>query len=218
VIPIDFLGGLSVGLAISAAGYLAVRFYRIRRRKAIEKLAPSAMPLLPALPAVTGGPDRARGMLLATPMATASTASGASRPAVFSADQPTQARPTAEPGTARPSFGFTATTQIHVAEPTLQLSHRVILHLYAQGVLPPGEVAPRSLCQAGMRETLLARQGALAAVLQRLEAAGITEAATAHVRGANRRVKVYRLTARGSALARQLVSDRTASARATGRS
>jgi DNA-binding PadR family transcriptional regulator len=101
---------------------------------------------------------------------------------------------------------FRTSVRINVAEPTLQLSHRVVLHIFAHGTLHPGEVAPRSLCQSGMQEALDARQGALAGVLQRLEAAGIVECETGHVREVERRVKFYRLTPRGESLARQLRS------------
>jgi DNA-binding MarR family transcriptional regulator len=89
---------------------------------------------------------------------------------------------------------------------TLRLSQRVILHIYVQGIRTPGEVAPLALCQAGMVESLGIPQGGLAAVLRRLEAAGILLAEREHVQGRDRRLKVYRLSARGLELARELRS------------
>jgi DNA-binding PadR family transcriptional regulator len=59
-----------------------------------------------------------------------------------------------------------------------------------------------------MIETLQARQGAVAGVLRRLEAAGVVSAETAHVLGGSRRVKVYRLTDRGRQIAREIRSTR----------
>lgn len=86
----------------------------------------------------------------------------------------------------------------------VRLSSRVILHIYAQGELPPGAVAPPGFCQAGIGEALGISQGGLAAVLRRLEATGVFTTERGHVRGRDRRLKIYRLSARGLALAREL--------------
>ncbi|MFI5415146.1 MAG: hypothetical protein ACHQ16_05720, partial [Candidatus Lutacidiplasmatales archaeon] len=86
----------------------------------------------------------------------------------------------------------------------LRLSQRVILHVYAQGVQGHGEVAAPGLCQAGMVEALGIPQAGLAAVLRRLEAAGVLLGEKGHVRGHDRRLKVYRLSPRGLELAREL--------------
>jgi DNA-binding MarR family transcriptional regulator len=216
VIPTDFLLGLAVGLAISAASYLAVRLYLSRQSRRLRSVGASPDAGLASLPPYSTATPRARPLFLPSPIAAVSSPSGSGSPAESTA----RSSPISPPGVpeAPPTpREFTTTTRIHVAEPTLQLSHRVVLHLYAQGTLSSEAVAPPSLSQTGMREALSARQGALAGVLQRLEAAGITETSTAHVRGANRRVKVYRLTTRGQALARQLASDRTAAARSEAR-
>jgi PKD repeat protein/DNA-binding PadR family transcriptional regulator len=86
----------------------------------------------------------------------------------------------------------------------LRLSQRVVLHLAAQGMVPPHEVAMVTVTQAGMSESLRARQNALTNVLRRLVAAGVLSEELRHVRGQPRRLKVYQLTPRGEALARDL--------------
>ncbi|MCI4319718.1 MAG: hypothetical protein L3K23_06280 [Thermoplasmata archaeon] len=91
---------------------------------------------------------------------------------------------------------------------TLRLSQRVILHVYGQGHLPPGEVAPPGLCQAGIVEALGIPQAGLAAVLRRLEAAGVLTTERGHVRGHDRRLKIYRLSSRGVEVAKELRARR----------
>jgi PKD repeat protein len=102
-------------------------------------------------------------------------------------------------GAARELAGATPpTTEV------LKISERVVLHLASQGFLPEDEVAPPSFTQAGMAEALSIRQNALTNVLRRLEAAGVLTVDVRHVKGRDRRMKVYRLSARGEALARDL--------------
>jgi len=57
-----------------------------------------------------------------------------------------------------------------------------------------------------MIEELEMRQGALTGVLRRLVSAQVLEESREHVRGVDRRVKVYRLTPTGERLVRQLRS------------
>ena len=87
---------------------------------------------------------------------------------------------------------------------SLRISQRVVLHLASQGRLGPDDVAPPSLSQAGIAGVLKIRQNALTNVLRRLVAAGVVVESVRHVRGQPRRLKVYQLTARGPALAREL--------------
>ncbi|MCI4366650.1 MAG: hypothetical protein L3K08_02740 [Thermoplasmata archaeon] len=65
-------------------------------------------------------------------------------------------------------------------------------------------MAPPGLCQAGIGEALGVTQGGLAAVLRRLEAAGIFTVERGHVRGRDRRLKIYRLSSYGLEVAREL--------------
>jgi PKD repeat protein/DNA-binding MarR family transcriptional regulator len=93
-----------------------------------------------------------------------------------------------------------------VTPEALRLSERIVLHLRSLGRLEPSEVAPVGFSQHGMSEALHVRQNALANVLRRLLAAGVLSEELRHVQGQPRRLKVYRLTPRGEALATELRS------------
>jgi len=110
----------------------------------------------------------------------------------------------AEPGPPR-SASMSAERGIARTE-TLLVSQRIILHLVKQGRLGEDEVAPSSLTQGGIAEALAIPQNSLTNVLGRLVAAGALKVDVRHVRGKNRRLKVYRLTDRGEAVARELRS------------
>ncbi len=81
---------------------------------------------------------------------------------------------------------------------------RVILHLYGLGRLEPHEVATIGFTQRGMVDTLALRQGTLTKVLARLKAAGVIEVDRRHVTKESRRMNVYRLSALGESVAREL--------------
>ncbi|MCI4367765.1 MAG: MarR family winged helix-turn-helix transcriptional regulator, partial [Thermoplasmata archaeon] len=99
-------------------------------------------------------------------------------------------------------------------EPRLKLSQRVMLHLYLQGHLADGEVAPMGFTQGGMADKLAAAQSPLSSVLRRLVVAGLVTQDTRHVRGQPRRLRVYRLTSVGEVVARDLYRDSLAEDRA----
>jgi YVTN family beta-propeller protein len=86
----------------------------------------------------------------------------------------------------------------------ISLSQRVVLHLYGLGSLREDEVAPSGFTQAGMASVFHRPPGTFAKVLQRLEEASVLSHDTRHVQGQKRRLKVYRLTARGEGLAKEL--------------
>ncbi len=92
----------------------------------------------------------------------------------------------------------------------LRISQRVVLHLSVQGVLGPHEVASLGFTQPGISKALNVRQNALTNVLRRLTAAGVIVEDVRHVQGQPRRLKVYQLTPRGEALARELRHPRPA--------
>ena len=87
---------------------------------------------------------------------------------------------------------------------TLRTSQRLLIHLAGQGTLGPYDVAVPGMTQAGIGEALGVRQNSLTNVLRRLADAGLLEVELRHVKGQPRRLKVYRLTARGQILAREL--------------
>ncbi|MCI4340422.1 MAG: hypothetical protein L3J73_04055 [Thermoplasmata archaeon] len=99
---------------------------------------------------------------------------------------------------------MTPSPKMHVAPEALRVSQRIVLHLAGLGTLGHDEVAPVGFTQIGMSEVLGVRQNALTNVLRRLVAADVVTEDTRHVRGQPRRLKVYRLTSRGEALARDL--------------
>ena len=99
----------------------------------------------------------------------------------------------------------------------LRLSQRIVLHLAAQGTLGPDEVASLGFTQTGISRALSVRQNALTNVLRRLVAAEVVVTDVRHVHGQPRRLKVYRLTARGLALARDLRRPRRSSPDSPGR-
>ncbi|HEV2449477.1 MAG TPA: PKD domain-containing protein, partial [Thermoplasmata archaeon] len=87
----------------------------------------------------------------------------------------------------------------------LRLSQRVLLHLYGQGRLGDDEVATPGFTQAGMTDSLDTQQSLLSNVLRRMLYSGYLTQDVRHVRGASRRLRVYRLTVKGERLARELL-------------
>ncbi|HEV2450274.1 MAG TPA: PKD domain-containing protein [Thermoplasmata archaeon] len=85
-----------------------------------------------------------------------------------------------------------------------RLTQEVLVHLYSLGRWGPHELAPAEATQAGIGSGIGSAQNALSNVLRRLEAAGFLASELTHVPGRSRRVKAYRLTPRGEALARSL--------------
>jgi PKD repeat protein/DNA-binding MarR family transcriptional regulator len=89
-----------------------------------------------------------------------------------------------------------------------QLTQQLIRHLSSLPRLGPSDIPTAGFTQAGIAEALEVRRGAVSKVLQRLVAAGFIEVRTEHVTGGDRRVRVYRLTARGEQLALALRGER----------
>lgn len=87
----------------------------------------------------------------------------------------------------------------------LRLSQRVLLHLYGQGRLGDDEIATPGFTQAGMTGSLDTQQSLLSNVLRRMLYSGYLTQDVRHVRGASRRLRVYRLTPKGERLARELL-------------
>lgn len=212
MIPSDFLLGLAGGLAIAAVLYL-VLWWRAQRGRSLDLPAPYWAPW-PASSSEAPDGDGHAAALDTTMRLAPSPISGESAAPSFLPFPGLVPTPDLASGPAaaiwrelpngnppRPSF----------PRETLRLSQRVILHVYAQGDLPPGAVAPPGLCQAGMVEALGIPQAGLAAVLRRLEAAGMFQTERGHVRGRDRRLKVYRLSSRGVELAQELRHRRSSS-------
>ncbi|MCI4318423.1 MAG: hypothetical protein L3J96_07785, partial [Thermoplasmata archaeon] len=86
----------------------------------------------------------------------------------------------------------------------LKLSQRVVLHLAAQGRLYDDEIATTAFTQAGMAERLSVGQSPLSNVLRRLVIGGVLTQDVRHVRTRPKRLRVYRLTSMGEALATEI--------------
>ena len=201
MISLEFGLGLACGLAIAGVLYLALWWWA---RPTPAVALPRDSRVEPPF-----GESRGRGNgLPSTPTSTVPVES----------PLPT-APPSPPPGPATPTITAPEPPPAEVAGPTeassapprrpaskeaVRLSQRVILHVYSMGNLPPGAVAPPGRCQAGIGEALGITQGGLAAVLRRLEAAGILTAERGHVQGRDRRLKIYRLSSRGLEVAREL--------------
>ncbi|HYA57296.1 MAG TPA: hypothetical protein VEH57_02380 [Thermoplasmata archaeon] len=86
----------------------------------------------------------------------------------------------------------------------VRLALRVVVYLDRLG--PPnngGTAAPEST-QQGLASALSTTQGAVSKVLSRLVAASVVHQERCHVRGRDRRVRIYYLTASGTELAREI--------------
>jgi DNA-binding MarR family transcriptional regulator len=197
VSSLEFAYGVLAGLAVAAALY-ALLWWLARRSPDVP---PRATGFADPGNSVSGPP--------VGPPAPSPVSPGPS--AVPPEEEVNPPGPTADPGSAPRPVELLQAAKAQRSpgddvSPTgsLRLSQRVILHVYAQGVQVTGGVAAAGLCQAGMVEALGIPQAGLAAVLRRLEAAGILIGERGHVRGHDRRLKVYRLSPRGVQLAQEL--------------
>lgn len=135
-------------------------------------------------------------------------AAGSKAPSTRAAETPSPKSAAEVPATvARAEAPVPAVAPSGLAAPgrtALFLSQRIVLHLAQLGTLGPAEVAPVGFSQLGISQALKVRQNALTNVLRRLVAAGALTEDVRHVRGQPRRLKVYRLSARGESLAHDL--------------
>jgi DNA-binding MarR family transcriptional regulator len=200
VISVDFVEGLGSGLLVAGLVYLLL-WYGARRARSIELPLDAASQRPEPSPEDRPGP----GSMVETGPSTSP--EGPAHPPPLAPPPPApEPEPRGEPLTdsARRIERTNPVGGPAAPEGNIRLSQRVILHLYAQGDLPAGAVAPPGFCQAGIGEALGISQGGLAAVLRRLEAAGIFTTERGHVQGRDRRLKIYRLSARGLEVAREL--------------
>jgi len=83
----------------------------------------------------------------------------------------------------------------------VRLSLRIVTHLALAGISPSDGIARFESTQRGIAKALSITQGAVSKILRPLVAAEVIRAERRHVRGLDRRVKSYTLTARGDQLA-----------------
>jgi DNA-binding MarR family transcriptional regulator len=89
-------------------------------------------------------------------------------------------------------------------EDRVRLSLRILAHLARVGPLGSDEVASPESTQQGIARALSVTQGAVSKILGPLVAAEVIRRERRHVRGKDRRVKVYFLTVRGDELAKKV--------------
>ncbi len=85
----------------------------------------------------------------------------------------------------------------------IRLALRVVLHLSHIGRPSPDDIARPESTQLGIVAALQTSQGAVSKVLRRLAAADVVGHSRQHVRGQDRRVQAYFVTAKGEELARR---------------
>lgn len=108
-----------------------------------------------------------------------------------------------------PHASGTLTTTAAISGPSaakaeqIRLALRVILHLSHLGRPWPDAIARPESTQLGIAAALQASQGAVSKVLRRLAAVDVVEHSRQHVRGQDRRVQAYFVTAKGEELARR---------------
>ena len=191
--PLAFWEGLALGLVASASGSAVLWWYlrnRVRGsgfREGTDMASISAATL--GIPLVTPAPSAASGARVGPALQLAG-----ANPSRTGTGELLRAFPARdEPASPPPNDGG-----------RVRISHRVLVHIASQGRIGADEVPPRALTQAGMVEALEVNQGALTGVLRRLVAAGILVERREHVRGADRRLKVYRLTQSGEELYQEI--------------
>ncbi len=81
-----------------------------------------------------------------------------------------------------------------------RLALRIVAHLRAAPRTEAGGLGDPTVTQVGISESVGAEQSSVSRALARLVAAGLVESEIAHVEGAARRIRVYRLTPRGERL------------------
>ncbi|HYK94135.1 MAG TPA: hypothetical protein VEY07_08880, partial [Thermoplasmata archaeon] len=191
-VPVAFWEGLAVGLVVSVTGSVVVWWYLRNRargggvRAAVAAPSRRASVVIPLpTPAAAAGRSNGGGPMLGL------AGVNPTRPAVVRIIRETGAMEVVS-DTPRP-----VPDNNHSQ---LRISHRVLVHIGAQGRVGRDEIPPKALTQAGMVEALEVNQGALTGVLRRLVAAGVLDEHREHVQGVDRRLKVYRLTSSGEQL------------------
>jgi len=197
---------------IVGAGLTFGTFYGVRRRRTGHAEADTEeYGTLP--PGVFGPFPRAVDPSLPAPAVAAaeeSSSSLASTAAESAASTPSDAGPVAPqlgtvsaPVAALPRLVRTRTPRAPGEEPR-RWSRDIVAYLGALPTLGPDDIATIDWTQKGMSDRLHTGQNQGSNVLRRLVASGIVVERLEHVQGQPRRLKVYRLTLRGEALAREV--------------
>jgi PKD repeat protein/DNA-binding MarR family transcriptional regulator len=118
-------------------------------------------------------------------------------------DDPAVRRPIADA-----AFGATpersGATRPRAFRLNVRLHERVLLHLARVGVDGPAELPSLDRTQMGIAASAGIGRNQVSSILNRLMVAGVVSRELSHVQGQSKRLRVYRLTAAGEELARQI--------------
>ncbi|MCI4368770.1 MAG: PKD domain-containing protein [Thermoplasmata archaeon] len=183
---------VAFGVVATAMGLIGYRFLRNRDRRPPGSSSPPELP-------VTSSSEVSSGFA-------GSIERSAGERYVEALPTPSESRP--EPGASEPAQSPPPRRTASVPRETIRLSQRIVEHLGRHGTHESEGTVRPEFTQRGMAEQLSVRQGPLSNVLRRLVAAGVLSEELRHVHGAPRRLKVYRLTAEGRALSREMNARR----------
>ncbi len=215
------LGTLSVPTTLATAGIVGAglawgSLYLGRRRRSsragADEDADGPSPIPPG--ALSGGSAGLLGDALAGPVVGAAAATS-SMPVPPAQERPSSPAPSPAGPIARPVVTLIVPARPGTAIPPAadeprRWSREVVAYLGSLPILGPDDIASLDWTQKGMSERLGTGQNQVSNVLRRLVAAGVVQEQLEHVQGQPRRLKVYRLTPRGEALAREVRRRRAA--------
>ena len=173
----------------------------------VVAMPPGAGDAVPAGPVPTSASDPA-------PLLAASAPAAVSAASAESALAPPASSPS--PAASVPLLSLTAVTSTSSSSPAPPISPKaaadeprrwsreIVAYLGGLPTLGPDDIPTLDWTQKGMSERLGTGQNQVSNVLRRLVAAGVVIEELQHVQGQPRRLKVYRLSMRGEALAREI--------------
>jgi PKD repeat protein/DNA-binding MarR family transcriptional regulator len=199
---------------IVGAGLTFGTYYGVRRRR--QHHAEAEGDEYGALPPGVYGPSAGAAAFVAAPVAAAATAeesassglgSSGTEAAASASPRVTPIVPSLDVVAAAPSPLLrtirTRSARAPGEEPR-RWSRDIVAYLGSLPTLGPDDIATLDWTQKGMSDRLHTGQNQVSNVLRRLVASGIVVERLEHVQGQPRRLKVYRLTLRGEALAREV--------------
>jgi len=207
--PWSSLGPTTLATAgIVGAGLTFGVFYGVRRRHSARlaegdpeeyaAVPPGAVgPLPPSLGAA--GPSEEGSSVALAPAAAESSAS------VSASSTPSLPSSLVRPEVVAPTTALARPRRVRPpGEEPRRWSRDIVAYLGALPTLGPDDVPTLDWTQKGMSDRLHTGQNQISNVLRRLLASGVVVERLEHVQGQPRRLKVYRLTLRGEALARDI--------------
>jgi hypothetical protein len=174
-------------------------------------LPPGSADSLPASPSPAGASETLPLLVAAESSSASASSSESTLPPVGSSSVPSVASPsplltltavTSTPSQAVPTPSGTG--EKGSPDEPRRWSREIVAYLGGLPTLGPDDIPTLDWTQKGMSERLGTGQNQVSNVLRRLVAAGVVVEELQHVQGQPRRLKVYRLSMRGEALAREV--------------